>query len=88
MLADFEEEQGIAMSLDDAKADFANRPLYSLEENKAFFVQDANGKTKAEEVMMFFTDFMVSQGKLTEEDKQKMIDSNFVVGDFIQSVEY
>lgn len=87
MLYDFEEEQGISMTEEAAKQDVEHRPFPTLEENKAYFEDDGNGSNHIEQIVLQFTDFMISQGKLTEADKQHMIDTGFVDGSFILGID-
>lgn len=88
MLYDFEQEEGISVTEEAAKREVEERPFPTLEENKAYFEDDGNGSCKAKEIMLMFADFMISQGKITEEDKQTMIDNNFVDGSFILGIDY
>ncbi len=88
MLFDFEEQEGISVTEYSASKEVEFRPFPTLEENKAYFEEDENGSCRAEEILLEFTDFMISQGKITEEDKQTMIDNNFVDGSFILGIDY
>ena len=86
LLYDFEEEEGISMTEEAAKRDIETRIFPSLEENKKAFAQDADGNSAAQEDLLKFADFMISQGKLTEADKQAMIDDKAVDGTFMAKV--
>lgn len=88
MLYDFEEQEGISVTEDAAAKEVEFRTFPTLEENKAYFEEDENGSCRAEEILLMFTDFMISQGKMTEEDKQSMLDNGFVDSSFILSMDY
>lgn len=88
LLYDFEEEEGISLTEDAAKRDVEVRTFPSVEENKAAFAADANGSSRAQEVILTFADFMITQGKLTEDDKQAMIDDKAVDGSFMEKVSF
>lgn len=45
-----------------------------------------DGTCEAERILLTFADFMISQGKLTEADKQRMIDNNFVDTSFMKNI--
>lgn len=83
LLFEFEKENGIKLSEEDSALEIASRPFPSIEEQKQLFIEDANGQSEAERILLLFTDFMIAQGRLTEEDKQRMIDNGFVDGSFI-----
>ena len=86
LLFDFEEEEGISMTEAAAKRDIETRIFPSLEENQKAFAEDAEGNISAQEDLLKFADFMISQGKLTEADKQAMIDNKAVDGTFMANV--
>lgn len=86
MLYDFEKEQGIKMDQDTAKLEIENRPFPTIEENKKLFKKDANGNCEAQEILIKFADFLISQGKMKPEDKQKMIDNQFVDSSFMEKI--
>lgn len=85
MLYRFEEEQGIVMSEENAKREIETRPFPTLDENKEYFKENG-GSSKMEEILLRFTDFMIDQGKLSEADKEAMMDKGFVDGSFIEKV--
>ena len=86
LLFDFEKQEGIKMEEDVSILEVENRPFPTIEENKALFLEDADGTCEAERILLTFADFMISQGKLTEADKQRMIDNNFVDTSFMKNI--
>lgn len=78
MMYEFSEEQGIIMSEDASYQEFIQRPLWSAADNKDYFSKNASGTTAMYELMMTYADFMVSQGKITQEQRDAMAESNFV----------
>ena len=87
-LYDFEEQEGITMTEEAAERDIEVRQFPTLEENKAVFETDENGNSKALEILLGFADFMIEQGKLTEADKQEMIDNGAIDGSFIANINF
>lgn len=86
LLYDYQMEQGITTTEEDCRAEVEMRPFISLDENLEMFKEDASGTSEAETTLLDFADFMISQGKLTEKDKQTMIDNNFVDGSILQEI--
>lgn len=86
MLYDFEKEQGIKMDMDAAKLDIESRVFPTKAENRQLFKKDADGSSEAQKVLLKFADFLISQGKLKQEDKQKMINSQFVDSSFMEKI--
>lgn len=84
---EFEEEQGIAISEKTAQKEVEYRPFITLEQQKEYFAEEADGTSKAEKILLDYADFMISQGKMTEEDKQNMIENGFVDGSFIANID-
>lgn len=78
MMYDFSEEQGIVMSEEASYQEFVQRPLWSAADNKAYFEPNASGKTGMYDLLMTYADFMVSQGKITQEQRNAMANSDFV----------
>lgn len=74
----YSEEQGIVMGEYASEQEFVQRPLWSLEESKSYFVENENGTTDMYDLMMDYADFMVTQGKLTQEQRDAMAESGFV----------
>lgn len=86
MLYDFEKQEGIKMDEKTAELEVTNRPFPTKDELKELFKEGANGQTKAEEILLVFADFMIDQGKIQPEDKQRMIDNGFVDPSFVQNL--
>lgn len=78
MLYNFSEDQGIIMSEEAAALEFEYRPLLSVEEAKASFEPGADGTSEIYNILMTYADFMVSQGKITQEQRDAMANSGFV----------
>ena len=85
MLNDFEEEQGIVMTLDTAKMEFQYRPLLSLADAKKYFEPKADGTTDIYNIIMEYAAFNVSLGKMTQEQYDAMAKTDFV-SDFILDI--
>lgn len=85
-LYQFEEQEGILMDEEIAKLEVEHRPFPTLEENKQYFTEDADGVSEAERILLEYVDFMISQGKMTEADRQKIIDNNCVDTSFMANV--
>ncbi len=86
LLFNFEKQQGIKMDEDASVKEVQNRPFTSIADNKELFKKDADGNSKAQEIMLQFADFMIAQGKLKPEDKKKIIDNGFIDSSFIEKV--
>lgn len=86
MLLNYSEEQGIVMDEVSAAQEFEYRPLWSREDNLPYFEPDANGNCKIYEVMMTYAEFMLSQGKITQEQYDTMAESDFI-SDMILNIE-
>ncbi|KUO77711.1 MAG: hypothetical protein APF77_13295 [Clostridia bacterium BRH_c25] len=86
LLFAFEKENGIKLSEEDAKLEIQYRPIPELEEQKKLF--DKNGKqlSDAESILLTFVDFLVAQGRLKPEDKQKLLDNKFVDASFLEAI--
>lgn len=82
----FEKENGIKLSEEDAKLEIEYRPFPSLEEQKEIFAKQGDDFSEAEKILLKFVDFLVEQGRLRPEDKQKLIDNNFVDNTFIENL--
>lgn len=77
MLYNFSEEQGIIMSEEASVQEFEYRPLLGLEEAQAFYAESESGNPVMYDLMMTYADFMVSQGKITQEQRDAMAASDF-----------
>jgi sulfonate transport system substrate-binding protein len=73
ILFDFETDEGIAVTFENCQSEVKARPFYSIEEQAAYFV-DNGGTNRLQDIMREFAQFMVSQGKIKEEDVQKVVD--------------
>ena len=78
MLLNFSEEQGIVMDEVASQQEFEYRPLWSVADNKPLFETNANGTSDVYELMMTYAAFMMSQGKITQEQYDAMAASDFV----------
>lgn len=86
MLYDYQNAEGITTTLEDCQTGVKLRPFFSFEENLKMFTPDQNGQTEAEQIVIRFMDFLISQGKFTEADKEKMIGNQFVDYSIMQDV--
>ena len=78
MMYNFSEEQGIIMSEDASYQEFVQRPLWSVAQNKEVFADNGSGSSEIYDIMMSYADFMVSQGKITQEQRDAMASSDFI----------
>lgn len=78
LMYDFSEEQGIVMSEEASYQEFVQRPLWTAADNKNYFTVDSEGKTEIYDLLITYADFMVSQGKITQEQRDAMANSEFV----------
>lgn len=85
MMYDFSEEQGIVMSEEAARLEFTERSFWSAADNIELFTARADGTTIMYERMMNYAKFMLSQGKLTQAQYDKMAKTDFI-SDIILSV--
>ncbi len=85
-LTKYQNEQGITTNYEDSLSDTKLRPFVSYEENLELFTPGSDGVTPAETILLDFADFLIAQGKLTEADKEKMIENDFVDYSVIQDV--
>ena len=86
LLYDFEKQEGIKMEEYASVLEVENRRFPTVEENKALFTVGEDGTCEAEKIVLQFVDFMISQGKMTEADKQTMIDNHFVDTSFMENI--
>ncbi len=86
MLYEFQRGEGIMSEVEDQIKDLTIRSFPGLEENTEWFKIGEDGKTHAEDVVLQFVDFLISQEKMTEEDKTRMIESNFIDSSFIENL--
>lgn len=77
LLYDFEESQGIVMSEEAAALEIENRPFWSVAENQEFFTAGNDGTSQLYTMFMDYAEFMLSQGKITQEQYDKMLDGSF-----------
>jgi sulfonate transport system substrate-binding protein len=86
MLYDFEVSEGISITEEGAELEFENKPLFNLQANKEYYKPDANGRTRAHEIVEYFADFMVSQGTITPEQKKAILENNCIISDFVINI--
>jgi ABC-type nitrate/sulfonate/bicarbonate transport system substrate-binding protein len=79
----FEKENGIKLSEEDAVLEVDYRPFPSIEEQKQLFAKNGKEFSEAESALLKFVDFLIDQGRLKPEDRQRLIDNKFVDDSFI-----
>lgn len=79
----FEKENGIKLSEEDAVLEIQYRPFPTIAEQKQLFAKDGKEFSEAESALLKFVDFLVAQGRIKPEEKQKLIDNKFVDDSFI-----
>ena len=77
MMYNFSEEQGIVMSEEASYQEFVQRPLWSAADNEEYFVENDSGTSKIYDIMMTYADFMLSQGKITQEQRDAMAEGDW-----------
>lgn len=79
LLYDYQTSEGVSVTEGDCATTIQLRPFYSLQDQLQFFTPDADGNTRAHEVLMQYADFMLSQGNISQEDYDAMASSDFVL---------
>lgn len=79
MLYNFSEDQGIVMSEEAAADEFVYRPFVEFTEVQAAFKENADGGSEIYDILMNYAQFMLSQGKISQEQYDAMAASDFVV---------
>ena len=79
----FEKENGIKLSEEDATLEIKNRPFPTIAEQKQLFAKDGKEFSEAESALLKFVDFLIAQGRIKPEERQKLIDNKFVDNSFI-----
>ena len=85
-LLDYQTENGVKTNYDNCRKVIDLRVIPSKEEQKKIFNKNGSEFSEAEEAMWTLVDFYISQGSITEQDKQKLIDTNFVDNTFINMI--
>lgn len=86
LIYDYQKSEGISVDEESARQDTEDRPIATKEEIKEWFAEDEDGGSYAQDTLIVFADFLISQGKLTEEDKERIIENGCVDGTFIANV--
>jgi ABC-type nitrate/sulfonate/bicarbonate transport system substrate-binding protein len=84
-LFNFERENGIKLSAEDALKEVSLRPIRHLRDQQTLFSKPASGGySPAEKAIYDMVDFFIEQGRLKPEDKQKLISNNFVTDQVVK----
>lgn len=83
MLYDFQNSEGITISLEDCQKTFERKLCTSIQDNVSFFTPRADGSTQAQDILLDYADFMISQGKLNAADRDKMVENGMVDTSFM-----
>ena len=78
-------EYGNDYTMETCVRTMTEKPIYSLEDNLAFF-EGEYGSRPIDEYLYDVIDFCVEQGIYTEEQKQYLIDNNFIDGSFLEMI--
>ena len=76
-LMELQLDNGLTVDLEGAHKIVSDRPLPSLAKQIELFDGEP-GKTKADEIIYRFVDIFVEQGRISAQDKQKLVDGGFI----------
>lgn len=76
---------GMEVSLEDAKLDIDKHPVYSLEEQLALF-DTSKGESEVHKWMDGIATFFTEQGKFKPEEKEKVMNSEFINDKFLKEL--
>lgn len=79
LLYDYQTSEGISVTEEDCATTFELRPIFPLSAQQEYFKPDADGHTRAYDILMSYADFMLSQGNITQENYDKMASSDFIL---------
>jgi ABC-type nitrate/sulfonate/bicarbonate transport system substrate-binding protein len=84
-LFNFEKDNGIKLSAEDALKEVTLRPIRHPRNQQDWFTKPANGGFSVGEKAIYdIVDFFIEQGRLKPEDKQKLIANKFVTDQFVK----
>lgn len=81
----FEEWVGTPLTKEMAAMDIKMHPVFTLEEQVKLF-DDTKGESAVESWMREITDFFTAQGKFTQAERDKVVDSDYITGKFLRKV--
>ncbi|MGC8839516.1 MAG: ABC transporter substrate-binding protein, partial [Anaerolineae bacterium] len=85
----YTEECALDLSDQAIKNEFALRPLFNTPQQLALFAKDpTTGRSKVEEWWGDLADFFVAQGRITPEDKAKLLSGGYFNDDILELVLY
>lgn len=70
-------DNGLTIDTEGAKKIVMERPLPNFSQQSELFLGET-GKTKADEIVMKYVDIFVSEGRISEEDKERLVTNNFI----------
>lgn len=76
---------GMDISKEDAVLDIEVHPVFDLKEQLALF-DSSKGKSEVEKWMEGVAEFFTQQGKLTPQEKEKVMKSNFINAKFLETL--
>ncbi len=84
---EFSTGEGINVSTEECRKEVSNRPFPTLEEQIEVCAAGENGKSKMEETLLEYARFMMTLGKITEEDYKYLSENSMVDTSFILNIE-
>ena len=86
LLYDFQNSEGVTVSEEDCTLTVKNRPFLTLDEVADLMRVDEEGNSRAKEIMQQYADFMLSQGNIEQADYDKMMNSDFIISDYVLDI--
>ncbi len=87
LLFNHQKNEGILVDEESARRDVEDKhgfPTVAL--NKEYFAKGPDGMSRVEKIIIGYVDFFISQGILTEQDKQEMLSKPFVDSTFVDNL--
>lgn len=78
-------DNGLTIDKEGARKIVEERPLPDFSQQIQLFTGE-QGKTRADEIVMKYVDIFVSEGRISEEDKDKLIAENFVDSSLLMEI--
>lgn len=76
-LETMEIDNGLTIDSEGAKKIVTERPLPTLAQQKELFTGET-GATKADAIVMKYVDIFVAEGRISEEDREKLLTEGFI----------
>lgn len=84
-LLTMENENGLVIDEEGARKIVEERPLPTLQQQVELFSGE-EGKTRAEEIVIKYVDIFVSQGRISQEDRDKLVSGGFIDNSLLMEI--